>query len=227
MHTLYDVLGLGKHATDQQIEAGYQAQLDALKQGASRGSPDEDINQLKVIKEAYSILSSPQRRQAYDAKLCGAGRVPYTVMEAESPSSRKYLAILALVVAVLGGFFYKAHLDKAKREQAVLEAAKAQADAEKAELVAKEEEAKLERARLWQQQQAEAIQRSQTEQARYEGQRIHDQLNSVDRQAALERERAERQAKYDAAREEQAAKARSREETYRMERALAIPIRRH
>jgi hypothetical protein len=224
MTTLYEILGVGRQATPAQIEHGYRERLDLLKTNGT--SPEEDITRLRALREAYQTLSAPARRQSYDARLKARETVSYEVVEAKP---LPWATILLVAAALLGGglYYHNDHQKKARLAQLELEAAKAKAEAEKAERLAAGEAAALERERQMRIQREDAANRQLAAQARYEGQRIHNEMQNFERekerqerQAAQERERA-------AEREQREARARSRDEIARMERALSIPIRRH
>jgi curved DNA-binding protein CbpA len=224
MKSLYDVLGVSSQATAAQIEQGYKFCLDSFV-SASRASNEEDIIRAKAIREAYAVLSSPSRRQAYDEKLKAREQVTYQVIE---KVGFPWVKISLVFLMVAGSIYYKIHSDKAEAESIALKAAaKEKAAVEIAEKLASAEQAALEQQRLQQQRLAEANRQREMEQARREGQQIHERLQRAEAQAAREKEQAERQARYEKQREEQAAQARSRNEISAMERALSIPIRRH
>ncbi|HJV73867.1 MAG TPA: DnaJ domain-containing protein [Noviherbaspirillum sp.] len=222
MKTLYDVLGVSSQASAAQIEAGYKFCLESL---ASKESNDEELIRAKAIKEAYDVLSSPSRRQTYDEKLKSKTQVTYQVVEKEEFPWLK----IAFVLLLLGGgfFLYKHQANKAETERLALEAAKVKAQAEIAEKEATAAAARLEQQRIQEQRNAEINHQREMEQARREGQLIHERMQRMEAQAAREKEREEQQARYERQREEQAAQARKRSEIAAMERALSIPIRRH
>ena len=66
----YDILGVSRDASDKEIKSAYKKK--ALKYHPDRcaGKPAEEIKaaeqKFKEINEAYSILSNPQKKQAYD-----------------------------------------------------------------------------------------------------------------------------------------------------------------
>lgn len=224
MNTLYEILGVGRQASPAQVEHGYRERLDLLKKNGT--SPEEDITRLRALREAYQTLSTPSRRQAYDARLRARESMSYEVVEARP---LPWATILLVAAALLGGglYYHHDHQKKVRLAQIELETAKAKAQAEQAEQLAAKEAAALERERQLRIQREDAANRQLAAQARYEGQRIHSEMQSFElekerqeRQASLERERA-------AEREQREAKARSRDEIARMERALSIPIRRH
>jgi molecular chaperone DnaJ len=72
----YDILGVGRDATDAQIKSAYRKQ--ALKHHPDRNPGDAAAEeQFKACAEAYAIISDPEKRAAYDrfghAGVSGAG----------------------------------------------------------------------------------------------------------------------------------------------------------
>lgn len=62
----YDVLQVSTKASAEIIDAAYQRLKPNLTE-AARGGDFEARNQLLFLEEAYSVLSSPEKRAAYDA----------------------------------------------------------------------------------------------------------------------------------------------------------------
>jgi curved DNA-binding protein CbpA len=235
MKTLYDILGVGMQASPAQIEQAYKSGLHSLG-GDVKTMVETDLLKAKALKEAYSVLSIPSRRQAYDDKLKGrpqsSPHAAYQVVE-QAPFPWIKAAIAALLL--IGGFtYYKAQEHKAAMERAAAEATKAGAAAELAAKQVEVEQARLDQQRLAAQRQAEAQQKYEIERARTEGQLINTQNQAAEAKAArdkaqAEREKAqaERQKQLDQAREEQAARTHSQNDIAAMQRALNIPIHRH
>lgn len=227
MSTLYDILGLSRQATAEQIENGYKVRLQALQRGEENVLTEDSLAQLKAIREAYQVLSNPVRREAYDRKLDARVQVQYEVVE-DGHSFRNMILALLIVLIIGAGYAYKVQLDnKERRAQLEIEAAREKAKAEEAERLAAAEQARLEQAQLRKAQIDEQRQRYETEQARREGQQIHQQLEFAKVKAAREKELAERREQYEKQREEQLARARVANENAAMQRALNIPIRRY
>ncbi|WLI88466.1 DnaJ domain-containing protein [Massilia sp. R2A-15] len=230
MGTLYDVLGLNRLSNATQIEQGYRTALENLCGGDAHA--EQDMIRAREIKEAYAILSSPARRDAYDAQL--KVREQATIQVIEAPRNR-WPAIGLIVLALVAGLAYTNHNSKKLEiERVALEAAKAKNAADAAALVAQAEEARLEQAKLSEKSRADAIRSREVELARYEGQRIREQEQAAEYQADRRRQFAERQqesatrrAKYEQAQEERAAQMRNYQREMDMRRALAIPIVRH
>lgn len=68
MYTHYDYLELTPGASPARIEAAYAAVLERFQYGASDSG--QDLSGLvRMIHAAYEVLSSAERRRAYDAAL--------------------------------------------------------------------------------------------------------------------------------------------------------------
>jgi DnaJ-class molecular chaperone len=67
-YTHYDYLELAPNATEQRIEAAYAALLERFHYGMTEAG--QDLSGLvRMIHAAYSVLSDPEQRRAYDAQL--------------------------------------------------------------------------------------------------------------------------------------------------------------
>lgn len=60
----YEVLGVSKNASDQEIKTAYRRQ--ALKWHPDRNKSPEATEKFKQINKAFEVLSDPQKRQLYD-----------------------------------------------------------------------------------------------------------------------------------------------------------------
>ena len=60
----YDILGVSKSASEQEIKKAYRKL--ALQWHPDRNKSTEATEKFKEINEAYEILSNPQKRQNYD-----------------------------------------------------------------------------------------------------------------------------------------------------------------
>lgn len=104
MKTLYELLGTSPDATQAQIEQGYKRRLDRYLARQRIGKPDHQTRQMRAVREAYLLLSSPQRRQAYDQQLKAdrenrlQGRNPAYLIPAA--------AVVMAVVLALGAVAY-------------------------------------------------------------------------------------------------------------------------
>jgi DnaJ-class molecular chaperone len=67
-YTHYDYLELAPGATPQRIDAAYMALLERFQYGTTDAG--QDLSGLvRMIHAAYAVLSDPEQRRAYDARL--------------------------------------------------------------------------------------------------------------------------------------------------------------
>ena len=105
--TLYDILGVPRDASTQDIAAAYERRKAALEE-----SPSADPNEAIVLRQAYDVLRDPKRRAAHDAALAGAAQraaaEPRIVIEpGDEPSERKLPWIpIAAGVVLLGAVLF-------------------------------------------------------------------------------------------------------------------------
>jgi len=67
-YTHYDYLELAPGAVPSRIEAAYMALLERFQYGATDAG--QDLSGLvRMIHAAYAVLSDPEQRRAYDARL--------------------------------------------------------------------------------------------------------------------------------------------------------------
>lgn len=175
MKTLYDLLDIERNATHVDIERGYRRCLDTYLANKGCGQPDQETLRMQAIREAYLLLSSPTRRQAYDQKL----RESAEAQHARSELGGLPRAALMLAIALLIGgssYLYKVQQDKAHQvEQADAHAGKPGEQALADELSRQGKE-KLERERR-----AAEIRRREMEQARSDAQQWSSQNQQIAR----------------------------------------------
>ncbi|HVC67318.1 MAG TPA: molecular chaperone DnaJ [Acidimicrobiales bacterium] len=63
---LYQLLGVGRDATDEELKRAYRAKAREHHPDAKHGDDDADGEHFKEISQAYEILSDPERRARYD-----------------------------------------------------------------------------------------------------------------------------------------------------------------
>lgn len=66
--TLYDLLEVSESASKEMISAAYE-RLCAQAEGLKEVNFEQYENRLKILKEAFTILSDPTKREQYDKKL--------------------------------------------------------------------------------------------------------------------------------------------------------------
>ena len=223
MATLYEILGLSKNATPEQVNQGFLVQSEKIK----ANEPDAEAARLRLhaIREAFEILSSPSRRQAYDNKLNRpVGQVSYEIDETPAIPWAK-IAIGVVVLAIVVFAYQKKVQADLRRDALAQQALIAKAEAERAVQEAEAEHARLAQGILADREKAESKRMRELEQARRDGDRIHQNLEqAAERDRENERRERER-AQYDKVREEQMARARIEQQNAAMRRALAIRVR--
>ncbi len=63
---LYELLGVGRDATDEELKRAYRAKAREHHPDARHGDDDSDGEHFKEISLAYEVLSDPERRARYD-----------------------------------------------------------------------------------------------------------------------------------------------------------------
>ena len=209
--TLYDLLEVNQSASSEAIAAGYKRLHDRYAELAARAGDEDATNRLIALREAYSTLSEPTRRQRYDASLAAR--------ESEAETSRvpgRPFVKLILIACVVGffGITYKKY--QTTQELARLDAERAVAAAKMAETEARkatEERIAAEQADR-QQQRQEAIERANRERDIAYGNQISRNIERAEaesRRAMLREEQQKEQAKANA----------ERQKEYEAERQLA------
>jgi flagellar biosynthesis GTPase FlhF len=222
--TLYDFLGVRRDASRTEIEKAYD-RMQARYAGAN-GMPlaTRDGCSVHLIEEAFATLSSPAKREAYDASLQRAAKRELearsaSAMDVEAEpllgSRARLVAVLAVALLVFGGWYWKSSHDaQVERERQFelrrIEAERHAAEAEAARLQAENEQSNLRQAAEDQR----ASRELQGYTARYGAVRAQAEYSEQRRQEN-ERRQAEREQQRKEAMERQ---AREREMTQRQRR---------
>ncbi|MBL8403583.1 MAG: DnaJ domain-containing protein [Dechloromonas sp.] len=192
--SLYDLLEVSPTASQDSIAVSYRRLHAKFAELQSSSDNEDATNQLIALREAYSTLSNPERRAAYDEKLAARATVEQS-QDGEPRSYAKLLVLLALIGAC--GFGY-ARYQSNLAQQAALDREKAAAEVRLAEI-----EAQRERERLAQERHAARQEESQREQeerrARYERERDQEYGQQISRDL----QRQEAAAQYEKQREDQ------------------------
>ncbi|MDE2815739.1 MAG: DnaJ domain-containing protein [Chloroflexota bacterium] len=68
MQSYYDVLGVAEDAETEEIEAAFRDALASAQEEADEGDAADVADQMRLLVEAYQVLSNPAYRAAYDVK---------------------------------------------------------------------------------------------------------------------------------------------------------------
>ncbi len=105
MKTHYQSLGIGRDASAAQIRDAYQQELEALALAQQFATNNELKIRRMVLQQAYRTLSSPLRRQQYDAGLTGgrsaSKRIAHRAQLRTAVLSILIVGILALAAYVI------------------------------------------------------------------------------------------------------------------------------
>lgn len=108
---LYDVLGVGRSASDEDIKKAYKALARKYHPDLNQNNPAAE-GMFQKVTRAYEVLTDPVKRDQYDRALSDEDRETYTEV-APKPSRRSdfvfFVFVLFLVLAML--FFF---IDTAK-----------------------------------------------------------------------------------------------------------------
>ena len=103
------MLGIGHDADQAQIDAAYAQATARLSAGNLRGVT-EAVMETQIIRDGYRILSSPEQRARYDAKLLEAEPGAKLMIFPDDSYGRRRLGIGTVVLvalsAVLGTIVY-------------------------------------------------------------------------------------------------------------------------
>ncbi|RIX48303.1 MAG: hypothetical protein D3M94_05295 [Rhodocyclales bacterium GT-UBC] len=206
-NTLYDLLEVNQTASAETIAANYRRLHAKSAEQAANGDQDA-TNLLIALREAFSTLSDPQRRQRYDARLQEreAREVVY-VDSGSSGSLVKWLIFGAIFAAcAIGTAKFRAEQEKAR-----MEAEQAAAAAKIAEIEAEKEirEKRAAEQAEYQRRRDEAAERAARERDLAYANQVSRNIQQAENQARWEQQReqqreqqqkaiAERQQQYDA-----------------------------
>lgn len=115
MKTLYELLGVHPQATLIEIEKAYRRYLDApVARNATGLLGRRRHARLRTMREAFLVLSSPARRQAYDHDIAVRGQRRAVARHAAGTA----LALLSLVAGLLliGSGYYRIRQDQRHAE---------------------------------------------------------------------------------------------------------------
>jgi hypothetical protein len=108
--SFYEMLGVPHDADQAQIDTAYTQVKTRLSTGSSRGAA-ETVIETQLIQDGYRILSNPEQRARYDAKLAETETDAKVIFFPDDSYGRRRLGIGTVVLvalsAVLGTIVYR------------------------------------------------------------------------------------------------------------------------
>lgn len=218
--TLYDLLGISRHATPEMIQAAYE-RLGERKRAGTLSHPRMDPDMyFQQIQDAYSTLFHPTLRAQYDTRLERAETSPPARGEVSAMGFAPGRWLLVLGVIGLAIFYFKTVQNEAhQREQ---ERLGAELEAQRVAAARQREEEAAERDAMRREEQARAEAERLAERQRYEAERAFARADADMRRLESQRERDARQDSYATQRDpSREAELKRQQERYDAERRLA------
>ncbi|MDB5810020.1 MAG: hypothetical protein JWN94_2142 [Betaproteobacteria bacterium] len=104
------MLDVARDADQARIDIAFRQATARLSSGASRGATEAMI-EAGLLRDGYKILSNPEQRASYDAKLLAAEADVKIMLFPDEPYARRRLGVGTVVLialsAVLGTVIYK------------------------------------------------------------------------------------------------------------------------
>jgi len=108
--SFYEMLGIARDADQARIDIAYNQANARLSTGTARGAT-EAVIESRLLHDGYQILSNPEQRARYDAKLAEAEQDVKIMLYPDDSYGRKRLGIGTVVLvalsAVLGTIVYR------------------------------------------------------------------------------------------------------------------------
>jgi DnaJ-class molecular chaperone len=102
--SFYEMLGIARDADQPVIDLAYADATARLTAGASRGASDAVI-EVSLLRDGYRILSDPDQRARYDAKLLDAEQEGKLTFFPDDAYGRRRLGLGTVVLVVLSSIF--------------------------------------------------------------------------------------------------------------------------
>lgn len=108
--SFYEMLGIARDADQARIDIAYNQANARLNSGTARGAAEAAIES-RLLQDGYQILSNPEQRARYDAKLAEAEQDVKIMLYPDDSYGRRRLGIgtvvLVILSAVLGTIVYR------------------------------------------------------------------------------------------------------------------------
>lgn len=114
--SFYEMLDVSRQATQEQIDDAFHRIRDNLEKTTSVRGTGEAMTELNMIREGYRILSDPEKRAVYDAKLYATEKGIDLIFFPKDEKAVKKLGLNSLIFAMLACVFTFMMYQKLTRE---------------------------------------------------------------------------------------------------------------
>ena len=128
--SFYEMLEVPRKATREQIDIAYAIVTQKLDATTNVRGAADSLTQLNMIREGYSILSDPEKRAMYDAKLYATEAGITLMFFPKDTKAVRKLGIDTMIFAALAGVFTYVMYQKMTRETNPVRVEQARAGAE-------------------------------------------------------------------------------------------------
>jgi DnaJ-class molecular chaperone len=102
--TFYQMIGVAPEADQATIAAAFDRALEHLKGEIRRGT-DGAVIEARLVRDGFHILSDPDRRAKYDAKLAAGETSGQLVFFPEGQTAQRKLGVQSVIFALLAATF--------------------------------------------------------------------------------------------------------------------------
>ena len=114
--SFYEMLEVSRKATQNQIDNAYEKLTGQLVATTSVRGTAESLTQMNMLREGYKILSDPEKRALYDAKLCASDAGIKLMFFPKDTRAVKKLGVETIIFAALACVFTYVVYQKLVRE---------------------------------------------------------------------------------------------------------------
>ena len=126
--SFYEMLAIPRKATQNQIDNAYASMTEKLGTDTNVRGTAEALSQLNMLREGYNLLSNPEKRALYDAKLYATEAGITLMFFPKDTKAVKKLGIDTVIFATLACVFTYVVYQKMTRDANPIRVEQAQAE---------------------------------------------------------------------------------------------------
>ena len=135
--SFYEMLDVPRNATQEQVDGAFARLTKKLDATTNVRGTAETMTQLNMIREGYKILSDPEKRAMYDAKLYASDAGITLMFFPKDTKARKKLGIETVIFSLLACVFTYVVYQKLVREADPVRLEQLQSDKQNARVESK------------------------------------------------------------------------------------------